>query len=1227
MRFVASGPDIPVEVLTAQQDGTLIFFCGAGVSMPAGLPNFKGLVDSLISDLYMGGKPANSLRSAEIQSALSPNSQLMTAHRKKEYDHFIGLLCREFSRTHIVEKVKKYLGADSPVDLKPHQNIVRLATDSNGICRIVTTNFDELFELAEPSVPVRIAPALPVPKADRLKGIVHIHGAIHDPNDPAGDELVLSRADFGRAYLTERWASIFLSQLFTRFTVVLLGYSLDDPILKYMVDALAADKEAKQVYAFAPFDHKSSEERVIEEWDSKGVRAIPYNQRYRHKLLYQSLGKWADYWAGGLGGKAQVVRNLGTYSPNSLSQEDIDLLCHAISESDGSMVRKLQERHSEVQERETEESNKLEKLEQWYGWLEQFIVHGLVREEAIAGVFRFSPIELTQIERQLCCWLVVFHLDNPKLMQRVMNRGGLLHPEFRDIIRGELIYRDLWGTAALFPFWFHLVTDTCSFISTDDFTGYAVSSKFATIPWNKGSSILFRNLMMTRLHLRPAWSFGIEESDENRKAVDGDIVLLHGDFKDSWEKVSSREDITSIAPYLLHDATAALLRIFDLLLLIEKVAPKEDLIYISRPSIAEHPQNHDHDHWLLIIDVLRDLHDLMDAENPSIADNWRRQWASIEFPLFKRLAMYGVTHSRHMDANSKIDWLLGQGDWFWRVSVQHEVYELLKATWADLDATHQKQLVANISTGAPRELFREDLDEDDWERIKDRETYDLFHFLQHYSKLRLEAVKQLDAIQVKYPEWRAKEIGKAGFPTWSESGWGWDSECTTESLLAMKIEERVNILSGDVRDREGMVRQWEVAVRTSPSEAINTLKALAEVGYYGEDIWKWSLFGFADIDPTDPIWDQLIGLLDAELENLPAQAACAISRGIKNITPTASGDRLDQLLPLIEGLLPIANAEAEIWDDHVHSAINHASGQLTEALVDLLASRSPKANELLPPDLRPYFDLIVSGQGNGFHLGRVILASRLYFLYAVDPAWTRNYLLPFFDWGSSESIGLWQGYLWGPRLSPDLFNELKVNYLKAFEHLEEFGREKDNLAYLLGNILADYDEAITPAEVHHPISMLDERERGLVVSVFSERLMVASKKPSGLWEGKYKEILLKFWPRETGLQGEWTSRFLAQVAINSGDDFADAVQTLLPLIGSSEQSGIALEDIEKNGLAKEYPKATLDLISKLISSDCRRRRIVDNELPRLLAELIEAQPELEHSPLFIRLNELVIRGG
>jgi hypothetical protein len=50
--FTTDGPDIPIEVLQALEDGELVFFCGAGMSKPAGLPLFGELVKAIYEGVH-----------------------------------------------------------------------------------------------------------------------------------------------------------------------------------------------------------------------------------------------------------------------------------------------------------------------------------------------------------------------------------------------------------------------------------------------------------------------------------------------------------------------------------------------------------------------------------------------------------------------------------------------------------------------------------------------------------------------------------------------------------------------------------------------------------------------------------------------------------------------------------------------------------------------------------------------------------------------------------------------------------------------------------------------------------------------------------------------------------------------------------------------------------------------------------------------------------------------
>lgn len=75
MQFIKNGPDLPDSLLRAHEDGRVIFFCGAGISYPAGLPGFKKLVDK-IYDL----------------TGTSPDSIEQEAYDRYQFDTTLGLL-------------------------------------------------------------------------------------------------------------------------------------------------------------------------------------------------------------------------------------------------------------------------------------------------------------------------------------------------------------------------------------------------------------------------------------------------------------------------------------------------------------------------------------------------------------------------------------------------------------------------------------------------------------------------------------------------------------------------------------------------------------------------------------------------------------------------------------------------------------------------------------------------------------------------------------------------------------------------------------------------------------------------------------------------------------------------------------------------------------------------------------------------------------------------------
>jgi len=272
MRWNIGGPDLPPELLQSMEEGHLVLFCGAGISRPAGLPGFCGLIEAVY------------LKTNEEKSELE-----QSAFESKNFDQVLGLLENRIGRDTVRNAVVNALELPESADLPTHRSLLALATNRDGTCRLVTTNFDRGFEsVAGSKVPIDDAPKLPVPKTEVWNSIVHLHGRISD-DDPQGRSLVMTSADFGSAYLTERWASRFLSELFRRFTVLFVGYRVEDPVVRYMMDAFAADRALGEgvgkAFVLAGCGDTNDPKEAIA-WESKGLTPILYDSKNEHAALH-----------------------------------------------------------------------------------------------------------------------------------------------------------------------------------------------------------------------------------------------------------------------------------------------------------------------------------------------------------------------------------------------------------------------------------------------------------------------------------------------------------------------------------------------------------------------------------------------------------------------------------------------------------------------------------------------------------------------------------------------------------------------------------------------------------------------------------------------------------------------------------------------------------------------------------------------------------------------------
>ena len=351
-RTISLAPDLPAipeRLLLAHARGDVLFLCGAGVSRSAGLPDFR----QLVLDVYRTLDPSvcEILTNASINPnrPTKPDCSALTVRQMaeverfsaREYDVVLGMLERRLDshtredskvRSRVVEILRSPTGkpnpatsrfeasaarsddADAPRTGRPapiHRALIRLA-DRGGATTIMTTNFDLLLERAAKNlrVPAQTYALGSIPRPTRRRefaGVLHIHGAL-TRNPSRHSDLILTDQDFGEYYLRRRVVPDLIYDAARLFHLVLVGYSANDPPMRYLLNAVAADEgrfdDLKERFIFVGCDDPGTV--ALEDWRARGIVPIHYDASDRdHTVLLHTLQRWAGLSA--INGKQQLV--------------------------------------------------------------------------------------------------------------------------------------------------------------------------------------------------------------------------------------------------------------------------------------------------------------------------------------------------------------------------------------------------------------------------------------------------------------------------------------------------------------------------------------------------------------------------------------------------------------------------------------------------------------------------------------------------------------------------------------------------------------------------------------------------------------------------------------------------------------------------------------------------------------------------------------------------------
>ncbi|MGH8057223.1 MAG: SIR2 family protein [Candidatus Entotheonellia bacterium] len=262
---------IPDGLINAVKEHRCVLFVGSGLSAAAGYPSWSELMDQLV-------QAAKSLPQA----------------RADGLDKFVAakdfLTLAEFARSTL--GVSRYSTILRNLLAKPlsvpraHEIIAR--TDYRGV---ITTNYDKLLETAF-TVQRKWAPAIMTPESVSSLGsalygdsvfILKLHGDIDSP-----ESIVLTEFDYDRMILRNPHVRSFLQAVFLNYTLLFVGYSLQDAELRLVLKELVLIFQGYTPVHDALLPNAGDFE-MTHLMNRMNIQWIPYTPTASHEAVIEAL--------------------------------------------------------------------------------------------------------------------------------------------------------------------------------------------------------------------------------------------------------------------------------------------------------------------------------------------------------------------------------------------------------------------------------------------------------------------------------------------------------------------------------------------------------------------------------------------------------------------------------------------------------------------------------------------------------------------------------------------------------------------------------------------------------------------------------------------------------------------------------------------------------------------------------------------------------------------------
>lgn len=670
--WITADVNIPQQLLDAAAKDEVVFFVGAGASFnpPANLPSYNQLA-AMLADEADESRPCDD----------------------EQLDRFIGMLPDNFN---VHKRTKDIMRGDDIHCNSTHEAIVRLAS-SVKTPRIVTTNYDLLLEEAAQKQNCDLGrsyygPAVPI--GSDFSGLLYLHGSVDSPDR----EIVLDDRDFARAYLSEGWATRFLLKLFETYTVVFIGYSFGDVIMRYL--ALGISSHARPRYIFL------SEEEARENaagWKHSGVIPISYPVENNHQALVIALNAWSD----------RLLLNYDAYRKflpsiieNGVPKDKVnsDYVREALTTDEGArafvdVISQEEKRIEVVEKGEKEKGGVKGKKEEWLFWL--------LNENRFRIIFVEGEPK-TSSEKILLDWFIADFVEKAEERDCVLRVLCELQSSMSDYLFNQLIqivgFGIQNGREDLVPVFAVLSTSIQQHSAP-----YIFENQYNFLAADK--PIISEKMLS--LIIRPYLKLFSSPWDKDGKPTANIMWPCNGLFGINDEEKLNSNITAAFAEDGLKKASELLCSYQE----------HDEISHLDRPSIEPSDQNwRPSDLTSTFVDILRNYAHCHPEQEDVLIERWWNSGSA----LLKRLTINAIAFSEVWDADRKIQWILDR-DYLFDSDAHHEIYTLLKQASPQIGQNTKQKLLLYLKEKYDYllELFSD-------ERIARYEQYDVLQWILKY---------------------------------------------------------------------------------------------------------------------------------------------------------------------------------------------------------------------------------------------------------------------------------------------------------------------------------------------------------------------------------------------------------------------------------------------------------------------------------------------------------------